>query len=61
MMGSELGRLTSRGDRVDNDRRQERERQQAAQVAIADSLGRREFGDTPSLPRDECLETALST
>src|SRR5437762_3014387 len=26
-MGSQLGRLTSRGDRVDNDRRQEGERQ----------------------------------
>ena len=45
-MGGQVGRLASRGDRFDNVRRQEGERQHAVDVPIADSFERCEFGDT---------------
>ena len=48
-MGGQVGRLASHGDRFDNVRRQEGERQHAADVAIANLFERREFGDTTDL------------
>src|SRR3981189_3182980 len=59
-MGGQLRGLPSRGDRLDNIRSQEGERQQAADVPIADSFDSREFGDTADPPRDERLQTAVS-
>src|SRR5207244_1738830 len=58
-MGGQFGGLSSGGDRLDDVRGQEGERQQAADVAIADSFDRREFGDTADLSGDERLETAM--
>ncbi len=60
-MGGQFGGLASRGDRLDDLRCQESERQQAADVPIADSFDRREFGDTTDLSRDERLEAAMSS
>src|SRR5258708_25034761 len=60
-MGGQFGGLPSGGDRFDNVRGQEGERQQAADVPIADSFDRREFGDTTDLSRDERLEAAMSS
>jgi hypothetical protein len=48
-MGGQFGGLPSGGDRFDNLRGQEGERQQAADVPIADSFDPREFGDTADL------------
>jgi hypothetical protein len=59
-MGGQVRRLASRDDRVDYVRRQEGERQQAADVAIADFFERRELGDTTDLSRDQRLKTAMS-
>jgi hypothetical protein len=58
-MGGQFGGLPSGGDRLDDLRGQEGERQQAADVPIADSFDRREFGDTADLSRDERLEAAM--
>src|SRR5207245_5905524 len=60
-MGGQFQGLPSGGDRFDNVRGQEGERQQAADVPIADSFDRREFGDTTDLSRDERLEAAMSS
>ena len=60
-MGGQFGGLPSGGDRFDNVRGQEGERQQAADVAIAASFDPREFGDTADLSGDEHLETAMSS
>jgi len=48
--------LAPRGDRLDNVRRQEGERQDKAEVPIADPLDGGEFGDAAGLTRDERLE-----
>ena len=60
-MGGQFGGLPSGGDRLDDLRRQEGERQQAADITITDSFDRREFGDTTDLSRDERLEAAMSS
>ena len=49
----------SRGDRLDDIGGQEGERQQAAEVAIADPHDGGELGDAADLTRDERLETAM--
>jgi len=60
-MGGQFGGLPSGGDRFDNVRGQEGERQQAADVPIADSFDRREFGNTTDPSRDQRLEAAMSS
>src|SRR5437764_380376 len=60
-MGGQFRGLLSGGDRFDNVRSQEGERQQAADVPIADSFDRREFGDTADSSRDQRLEAAMSS
>ena len=56
-MRGQVGRLAPRGDRLDNVRRQEGERQDQAEVPIADPLDGGEFGGAAGLTRDERLET----
>ena len=58
-MRGQVRRLAPRGDRLDDIGGQEGQRQEAAEVAIADPLDGGEFGDAAGLTRDERLETAM--
>src|SRR5260221_5666392 len=55
----QVGRLAPRGDRLDDIGGEEGERQEAAEVAIADPLDPGQLGNAAGLTRDERLETAM--
>jgi hypothetical protein len=55
----QVRRLAPRGDRLDDIGGEEGQRQEAAEVAIADPFDPGEFGDAAGLTRDERLETAV--
>src|SRR4051812_34914299 len=58
-MRGQLGRLTSRRDRLDNLRREKGERQQAADVAIADPFDARQLGHGPDPAGDQSIKAAV--
>ncbi len=58
-MRGQVGRMAPRGDRLDDIGGEEGERQEAAEVPIADPFDPGEFGNAAGLTRDECLETAM--
>ena len=60
-MRGQFGRLPARGNRVEDVRREHGERQQGADVTIADPFGCREFGDTADSSGDERLEAAMGS
>ena len=59
-MRGQVGRLTSRRDRLDDFRRQKGQRQQAAQVAITDAFDGRQFGDGADAAGDQSIEATVS-